>query len=180
MEYTYSDTEMVERLQNDDRKAFDNLYLQYSQKIYLNALKLTKDRSVAEDIVQEVFIILWEKRLSIDPSKPVLNWIFIVSYHKSLDYLRATMKTPLVLDEARYYPPLEPHLEDLYMKESQLALIENAIQRLPPQRRKVFELCKIQGESYARTAQILKISKHTVKEYLSAAMKNIKEYVHAN
>lgn len=178
MEYT--DAEMIGRLQNDDRTAFNNLYWKHSHKIYLNALKLTKDRTAAEDVVQDVFIILWEKRLSIDPSKPVLNWIFIVSYHKSLDYLRKSLKTALVSDDSRHsshYPQADPPIEDHAIKEHQLHLIESAIQQLSPQRKKVFEICKIQGESYESAAHRLNISKHTVKEYLCAAMKNIKEYV---
>jgi len=89
---------IVKRLQEDDKTAFDWIYNQFSHKIYLNALKLTKDRNMAEDIVQDVFIILWEKRNSIDPSRPLLNWIFVVSYHKSIDYLKKILRALPVSD----------------------------------------------------------------------------------
>lgn len=168
---------MIKRLQADDRTAFDWLYNQFSRKIYLNALKLTKDSNVAEDIVQEVFIILWEKRSSIDPSRPLLNWIFVISYNKAIDYLKAVLRTTLVSETSltNAYYPVKP---EVFQREQQLNLIEHAVRRLSPQQRKVIDLCKLQGRSYEYAAQELSISKHTVKEYLSTAMKNIKSYVH--
>ena len=170
------DYDAVKRLQNDDKKAFNTLYGQYNHKIYLNALKFTKDSDTAKDIVQEVFITLWEKRQSIDPSKPLLNWIFVVSYHKSIDFLKKSLKIiPVSEDLLPYTFQLEP--EESMRREHQWKLIERAINELSPQKRKVFEICKLQGKTYAHAAQQLQISKYTVKEYLSAAMKNVKEFV---
>ncbi len=170
------DSEVIKRLQDGDKKAFDRIYWQYSHKIYLNALKLTKDGNIAEDIVQEVFITLWEKRLSIDPSRPLLNWIFVISYHRSIDCLKRSLKTALAFDGV--FPDIHPSDPDeLSPREKQWMLIESAIKNLSPQKRKVFELCKLEGKTYVDAAKQLQISKHTVKEYLSAAMKNVKEFV---
>ena len=172
----HMDYEDIKRLQADDRSAFDRLYMQYSRKIYLNALKLTKDSNIAEDIVQEVFIILWEKRMSIDPSRPLLNWIFVVSYNKAIDYLKRAFKTALVASHT--LPDVHmPERQDAHSREQQLRLIEHAVQQLSPQRRRVFELCKLQGQTYESAATQLSISRHTVKEYLSAAMKNVRAYI---
>ncbi len=167
---------IVKRLQEDDKTAFDWIYNQFSHKIYLNALKLTKDRTMAEDIVQDVFIILWEKRNSIDPSRPLLNWIFVVSYHKSIDYLKRLQKTFPVSDF-----PLEDNShqgrEEKNEKERQFKLIEQAAKRLSPQQQRVFKLCKMQGKTYKSAAQQLGISRYTVKEYLSIAMHSIRTFV---
>jgi RNA polymerase sigma-70 factor (ECF subfamily) len=57
-------------------------------------------------------------------------------------------------------------------------MLEEAMSRLSPQKRKVFELCKLQGKTYEETASVLQISKYTVKEYLTAAVGSVKEYVH--
>lgn len=170
------DDQIVYRLQQGDKAAFDSLYWQYSRTIYLNALKLIKDSHVAEDIVQEVFIALWEKRLSIDPDRPILNWIFVISYHKSVDHLKQNLKNSLLFDQ--FLGDLESiNKEDAHLRERQLNLIEKAVQQLSPQKRRVFELCKLEGCSYENAADQMHISKHTVKEYLSGAMKNIRDFV---
>jgi RNA polymerase sigma-70 factor (ECF subfamily) len=59
---------------------------------------------------------------------------------------------------------------------TQWAVLENALSCLSPQRRRAFELCKLQGKTYEEAAMELRISKYTVKEYLSAAIASIKEY----
>jgi RNA polymerase sigma-70 factor (ECF subfamily) len=63
------------------------------------------------------------------------------------------------------------------LKKEQLAAIEKAIDQLSPQKRKVFELCKVQGRTYKKAAEELHISKYTVKEYLSEALVSIKKYI---
>lgn len=167
---------MIKRLQADDKTAFDWLYNQFSRKIYLNALKLTKNSAAAEDIVQEVFIVLWEKRSTIDPGRPLLNWIFVISYHKAVDYLKAVLKTTLI-PESSLCDMHYPAKAEAFRRERQLTLLEHAVGRLSPQQRRVVNLCKLQGRTYEYAARELSISKHTVKEHLSAAMKNIRSFV---
>jgi len=71
------------RLRNNDISAFNTLYWDYHGPVYANALKLTRDSSIAEDIVQEVFVTLWEKRHTIDPKQDVAGWLFVVSHNKA-------------------------------------------------------------------------------------------------
>ncbi len=104
-----SDNELVMRLHSDDVKAFDALYVKYHQALYSNIFKLSKDADATEDILQEVLITLWEKRLTLDPNQPVSNWRFTVSYNKSINYLKKLLKEPVVLkdiiEEAQYAEP---------------------------------------------------------------------------
>lgn len=173
--------ELITRLQANDRAAFASLYEEYSHRIYLNALKITKDTVVAQDVVQDVFIILWEKRLTLDPAKPILNWIFVVSYNKSIDHLKKALRTSLFSEielfdgQNRYADKAEP-----IIKEKRLNLIESAVARLSPQKKRVFEICKLRGKTYEFAAEEMQISKHTVKEYLSEAMKSIRTFVLAS
>lgn len=170
---------LIIQLQADDVNAFNALYWKYHLKLYANIFKLLKDKNATEDILQEVFITLWEKRFTIDPDNQIAGWLFTVSYNKAINCLKKSMKESLVFEELN---------EDLqFSGESaisynaiQLELIEKAIIQLSPQKRKVFDLCKIQGKTYEETAKELNISKHTVKEYLSGAVMNVKEYVHSH
>lgn len=172
----YSDNELIIRLHTDDVKAFDALYLKYHKALYSNIFKLSKDADATQDTLQEVFITLWEKRLTIDPNQPISNWLFAVSYNKSINYLKKVLKESVILTDLNEEMPSADEKE-INLREIQLNLIERAVSQLSPQKRKVFDLCKLHGKSYEETAKELNISKHTVKEYLSEAVLNIKEYI---
>ncbi|MBD0286976.1 MAG: sigma-70 family RNA polymerase sigma factor [Flavisolibacter sp.] len=170
------DNELVIRLREDDVGAFNALYWKYHQAVYANIFKLTKEVEVTQDILQEVFIALWEKRSSIDINQTVSGWLFVVSYNKSISYLKRALKESVISNE--WNEEMQPAEEsEINVREVQLQLLEDALGQLSPQKKKVFELCKLQGKSYEETARELNISKHTVKEYLSAAIANVKEYI---
>jgi RNA polymerase sigma-70 factor (family 1) len=170
------DYELAIRLQNDDIEAFNTLYWTFHAAIYANALKLTRDTVIAEDIVQEVFITLWEKRKSIDPNHNINGWLFTVSYNKSVDQLKRKLKSSLAhKDSQASIDNSTDVIDDL--SEEQLSMLEKAMKQLSPQKCKVFQLCKIQGKTYEEAARELQISKFTVKEYLSSAVTIIKEYI---
>lgn len=82
------DSKLVARLRAGDVSAFDSLYWRYYQVVYRNIVKLTKEPVIAQDILQEVFIRLWEKRHEIKYEQPVANWIFVISFNLSIDYTR--------------------------------------------------------------------------------------------
>ena len=168
--------ELIRRLQNDDKEAFDELYWKYHSAIYYNILKLTRDLIVTEDIVQEVFITLWEKRDSLDIEKEISGWLFVVSYNKSIDYLKRKLKESLaqtaLQQNDEHTIDAEGDLVNIRMN-----ILEKAIEQLSPQKKRVFELCKLQRKTYAEVADELQISKHTVKEYLSGAVIFIKKYI---
>ena len=167
------ESELTLRLRSGDVNAFESLYHSYHQLVYANVFKLTRDANATQDILQEVFISLWEKRLSINPEKSVSGWLFVVSYNKALTHLKRALLTANVYKEAT---AADPEPETGY-RETQARLLKEAIGQLSPQKRKVFELCKIHGKSYDETARELHLSKHTVKEYLSASVAGIREYV---
>ncbi len=168
--------ELITRLRNDDKEAFNELYRKYHSAIYYNVLKLTRDSIVAEDIVQEVFITLWEKRYSLDIEKEISGWLFVVSYNKSIDCLKRKLKESLA------QTALQQNSENTTdtgnsLFNIRMSILERAVEQLSPQKRRVFELCKLQRKTYAEAADELHISKHTVKEYLSGAVIFIRNYI---
>lgn len=172
----YSESELVALLKTDNVKAFDLLYKKYHAPIYNNIFRLLKDADESENILQDLFVTLWEKRDTIDPQKPIANWLFQVSYNKSVTQLKKILKQSLAFKYIEGDMMLADE-KDLYFEEAKIKILEEALVTLSPQKRKVFDLCKIQGKSYEECARELNISKHTVKEYLSVAVKAVKEYV---
>lgn len=171
---------LAHRLVAGDITAFDEIYKLYFHPVYNNAVKITRDAAVAEDILQEVFITLWEKRDTIDPERSLAGWLFVLCYNRSINILRRRLRESLVYQQLPQ-PRLEEGLPGGVSEEEikfgvQWNIMENALSRLSPQRRRVFELCKLQGKTYEEAATELHISKYTVKEYLSAALVTIREY----
>jgi len=170
--------ELTEHLRNNDQEAFNVLYWKYHSAIYYNVLKLTRDNVIAEDLVQEVFIALWKKRSTLDPEQDILGWLFVVSYNKSISYLKQKLKESLVHASLQQPVDVEEKIDaGEELVNAQVTILEKAIEQLSPQKRKVFELCKLQSRTYEEAAEELKLSKHTVKEYLSGAVMSIKEYI---
>ena len=176
MEKDITNNSLITRLQNDEKEAFDELYRKYHSAIYYNILKLTRDAIVSEDIVQEVFITLWEKRHELNIQQGISGWLFVVSYNKSISYLKRKLKESLARTALQQNIENTTDAENSFTN-TQMSILEKAIEQLSPQKRRVFELCKLQRKTYAEAADELQISKHTVKEYLSGAVISIKNYV---
>lgn len=175
------DAVLVERLHENEVAAFDTLYWKYHEVVYRNIMKLVKETVVAEDILQEVFIKLWEKRQEIKASQSVAGWLFVISFNLSVNYSRKKLREQtfhqklLALD-----PGEETGLDRKVMQEVQYHLLEQAIAELSPQRRRIVTLCKLEGKTYEEVANELNISRNTVKEHLSAAMVKLNDYIQKN
>lgn len=174
-EEIFNEKQLLSELKEGNIKSFDTLYWKYQKAVYLNVYKLTKSDSIAEDIVQEVFISLWEKRNTINTDRSVAGWLFVSSYNRSVNALKKKLKESLISLEADQLQ--EDPGSDFQIEELQLKILEKAVAQLSPQKRRAFELCKLQRKTYEEAAKEMNISKHTVKEYLSDAIQFIKDYI---
>lgn len=157
--------------------AFDAIYNRFYEAIYRNALSVLKDPGAAEDIIQETFLALWEKRTTIQRPENIAGWLFVTASNKSLNLLRKKVRQRLSLQPAETLAEIEYIPEDYETADRQLKLLQKAIDALPPQRKRVFELCKLEGKSYEETAAILNISKNTVKSHMASASESVREFM---
>lgn len=164
-----------------DLSAFDELYHQYHHAVYSNIRKLVREDSTAEDILQEVFLALWEYRHKLDAGK-VAGWLFVTSYNKSIKHLKKKVRENTSLIAAGDCMPEprqeEPVREDLY--HFRVSLIEDAVSHLPERKRQVFTLCRYEGKSFDEVARIMDISPGSVKDYLKQSNRFIREYIFSN
>jgi RNA polymerase sigma factor (sigma-70 family) len=96
-----NDNKLLIGLVQGNRKAFDAIYRQYFHAVYCNALKLTRDAAASEDMLQEVFIALWEKRATIDTTRSIGGWLFVICYNKSINILRKKLRESLACKAMR-------------------------------------------------------------------------------
>ena len=164
-----------------DLHAFDILYYKYHHAVYSNIWKMVKHNEAAEDILQEVFMALWQNRQTLDAEK-VGGWLFVTSYNKTVKYLKKKQKEKnTAVEKAGFYNELlqeEPLTEEWHS--FQLSLVEEAVNHLPGRKKQVFTLCRFQGMSCDDVAKILGISVTSVKDYLKQSNRFIKEYISRN
>lgn len=157
--------------------AFDALYWRYYKVVYLNIVRLVKDKSIANDILQEVFAALWIKRESLNPEKLISGWLFTTSYRKCINYLKSGNRKLSIRRVISEVPDRAEENEEQEEQEERFRLLGQAISNLSPRKKKVFELCKLEGKSYEEAADELNISKYTVKEYITTSMTSIRAYI---
>lgn len=167
---------LVDRLRQGNMETFNAVYWQYHEAIYRNILRFTKDEAVAADLLQDVFVKFWEKRETLKSGKTVSGLLFVISYHLSINYSKRLMRDLLAKNELALAPE-EDDPEEHHRLEAQHELLEEAIEALTEKRRLVFTRCKLEGKTYEEVAAEMGISKHTVKEHLSLAMKSVKTYI---
>jgi len=162
-----------------DMHKFAQLYDTYANAVYANILRLVKRPECAEDLLQEVFTALWQNRLKLVDEKSIPGWLFVVSYNKSITFLKKKVKEAIEsVDTYDQYLQLENEDvidEDLY--EQQIRMIHQAVEKLPKKKREVFKLCRFEGRSADEVAKIMGISSHSVKDYLKQSNRAIKDYI---
>ncbi|QHS60020.1 RNA polymerase sigma factor [Chitinophaga agri] len=159
--------------------AFRKVYYHYYRQLYGFVLKTVKSDPVAEEIVQETFARLWENRETLGEKGYSAPWLFRVAANLGYDYIRKAA------NEAKFFhllsaTPGEPSSNNVtdYIEGVQSNhLLHEAIDRLPPQRRTIFQLSRLKGLSHQEISQYLNISENTVKNQLVTALKAVRQFM---
>jgi len=170
--------ELLIKLKSGDRKAFEQLYTIYSNRIYGRLLKLTQSEHLADELLQDTFIILWEKKHQINTELSCKAWLYKVAENGLFQFYRKLARDKKLQEHiaANFTEAYSHTEEDIYLKESK-DLLHKAIDQLSPQRREVFTLCKIEGRSYEEAAAILGISPNTVSAHMVKATSAVRTYL---
>jgi RNA polymerase sigma-70 factor (ECF subfamily) len=172
---------LLARLHNNDERAFNKLYSTCFRPIYRRVFSLVKDEAIADELVQDLFLKLWQNREDIDPQQSFEAYLFTIAQHLVYDHFRRIAKNKrlvarLLLNATDYYLHSDILLETKESRE----LLQKAIDQLSPQRREVFTRCKIEGKTYEETGLELGISVPTVNSHMTQSMKLVREYLLKN
>jgi RNA polymerase sigma-70 factor, ECF subfamily len=172
------DTELWERVRQNDRAAFEVLYRRYVTVIFTGVFKHIPNRADAEDITQDVFLSIWEQRHTIDLKYKLFSYLYSVTRYKTFHYIR---EKKLV---ARYETlwddwqtsgvEVNPDIFRAADMERAEQKIDREIAALPPQMRKVYQLRIEQGHSVPEIAKALIVSEHTVKKHIAMIKKRLR------
>ncbi|MBL1408354.1 RNA polymerase sigma factor [Sphingobacterium faecale] len=167
---------LLEELKRGEERAFNILYGYYSVPLYGNILKMVRDQEVANDIHQDLFAKIWQKRANIDLEKSFRSFLFTCAKYQIYDYLKRVDISQQVNNYISFRnTELYSHVEeDLALKETE-SLYQTIIDQLPSQCQKVYKLVKHDGLSYEQAATELGISSLTVRNHLAKATRTLKE-----
>lgn len=170
------DSQLLEAVIGHNKAAFAMLYQRYQQKVYATAYYLLRDESDAQDLLQEVFWTIWEKRADIKPDHPFQPYVLTITRHKSTNRLKSTKS----LERNKYHYQYVKDSVDARLTSIELSelgkQIHAAIAEIPaPAARRAFELSYLENKSQKEIADEMNISLGTVKNQVSRALKIVRE-----
>ncbi|MDX9883338.1 MAG: RNA polymerase sigma-70 factor [Prolixibacteraceae bacterium] len=167
------------RLKNGDMLAFDTVYERYSHKLFSFVFRILKNKSEAEDIVQEVFVKIWEARETLGDHKLLNSYIFTIAYNSSIDLIRKRINNDKYLEHLKnssvtqFTPSSVSQVEYNELNRR----VEQLIANLPERQKQVYLLHREQGLTYPEIAQKLGISKNTVENHMAKALKYLRQNI---
>ena len=173
---TLQDKELVGLSKEGSQKAFDTLYARYKRQLIYLGKRLLKNEIDPEDMVQDIFLQLWETRDSLNPELSFSGYVFTFMRNRILDKYRN-------FDiQARYAQHIlinaedsTNETEDTIINNDYSELLNEMIESLPPQQKKIFRFSRIEGLSYKEIAELMQISTDNVRNNFFLALKKIKK-----
>lgn len=174
----FDEKQLISRLKNNDQKAFDEIFNCYYSRIYHLAYHFLHSREEAQEIVQVVFIAIWENRLQIDANKSFPAYIQSIARHTIYNQLKRAVYRQRFIDYTMREAEAETGFtEDNYQYKELQEVIENAIAEMPPRRREIFYLSRSKGLSYKEIAHKLSITESTVNTQISKSIEFLRKKV---
>jgi RNA polymerase sigma-70 factor (family 1) len=170
-----SDNLLVTRIRHNDKDAFKSLYNRYNKKIYFFSLKYLKNNAEAEELVQSVFINVWENRESLDATLSVKNYIYKAAVNYIYNYLKKKAIHARFIESEINKGEIHSNLtyEQVFFHDLERS-INSIVETLPSQQQKIFLLSRSEGLTHKEIAGKLDISERTVENQMYRALKKIK------
>lgn len=160
-----------------DERAFETLFNAFLPKLHPFIIKFIKSELAAQEIIQETFIRVWISRDKLSEIDNPGGWLYKVASNECYSYLRKSILNNKFFNPLTFEPePVNSTHESFALKELN-RLIGEAINKLPAQRKRIYQMSRVEGKSIPEIAALLNISPNTVKNTLVATLKFIREYL---
>jgi RNA polymerase sigma-70 factor, ECF subfamily len=170
--------ELIARLQRRDPQALAELYDLYGKLAYSLVLRVVRDQAIAEDLVQETFLRVWNRVHSVDSDKGSIGpWLLAIARNRAIDYLRSSAgreRRAVELDEIDH-APLYREMEAGILISDQARRVKLAMDKLAPNYRTVMELAYFEGLSQSEMAAKMGQPLGTIKTWVRTALQSLRE-----
>jgi RNA polymerase sigma-70 factor (family 1) len=172
------DIELVKRLQTGDVEAFDLIYVKYSGKLFYFGLKYLRSTDEAKDLVQSVFLKLWENHKSLIKEKSFKSYLFTITYNDICKLFRKKNYRQEFIAESLYTNSQSfTEMEDGIDYDSVLERVQQIIDKLPERQKIIFSKSRFEGKSTKEIAEELRLSPGTVDNYISESLKFLRSHL---
>jgi RNA polymerase sigma-70 factor (family 1) len=173
----YTDHALLNAIRDDDEKAFAELFKRYWRKVHAMAYTRLKSKAATEEIVQELFISLWDKRAT-QSIQHLSSYLYQAVKFKVLNYIHSKLVEEKYWD---YYKNFIPQKEDataIAVEYSDLMeAIEDGMQQLPEKSKRVFRLNRLEGHSVSEIANLLNLSEKAIQYHLTQSVKKLRMHL---
>ncbi len=175
------DVELYHQMADGDKKALENIYNKYERLLYSFVIKLSGDQTLAEEVLQEVFIKLWTKKASYDNSKGKFSsWIVTITRYTAIDLIRKNNNKNYTLEEETDIPEQQTETtEDIVEWKEEGMKVRRAINKLSDEQIQMVDLFYYKGLSQSEIADRCGIPLGTVKGRIRLALKHLKKHLSA-
>jgi len=181
MDNVHNDKLLTTRIAEGDETAFTELFYDYLPLIKSIILKLTNEEQAVDDLVQEIFLKIWLTREQLPEIERLKNWILHLAYNQTFNWLRQKRVRSNIVGgiSDENIQPVDTTTDPASLEETR-RLIATAIDQLPQQAYRVYQLNRQYGYSIADIAEQMNLSKQTVKNTLNRAVKAIRGHLKTN
>jgi RNA polymerase sigma-70 factor, ECF subfamily len=174
----YDEQEWLKQLQGDDYDTFEIIYNAYHRRIFIFACKMLPLAADAEEIVQNVFLALWNQRKNIQISTSLIAYLFGIARHMIYEFIQHKINheafVAYYLDNNQEYSFIT---EEEYLYKELEFKVQKLIQELPERRREIFLLSRLEGLTYKKIATQLHISENTVDTQIRHALAYLRTHL---
>lgn len=171
--------ELVKRMKEGDVAAFDDIYNHYCHKLHRFVLMYLKQEEDAEEIVQEVFVKIWQSREKIDIYASFESFLFTIAYNATMSLLRKRMSETRSREHLRSMQQIDSAdevINEIQFKEL-TRKVEHLLTHLTPRQKEIYTLSREDGLSHEEIAKKLNISTSTVNNHLVNILKYLKSHI---
>jgi RNA polymerase sigma-70 factor (ECF subfamily) len=170
---SFSDSELLEQLRQDNEVALDIIFKKYWQPLFISAFNLLKDKATCEDIIQDIFIRVWDRRYEIEIRTSLKAYLFASMRYEVFRQIKVgNARADIFEGMDQVFEEPSPY-EDLVHKEL-LAKVDLVIESLPDKCREVYRLSREEQLSHKEISEKLNISPKTVETHITKALKHMR------
>jgi RNA polymerase sigma-70 factor (ECF subfamily) len=173
---SYSDEELMQEIKADNMFAFDLIYNKYSKKLYKFGYSLLKSHEETENLVQDVFLNLWENRNKVEKDSSIKSYIFAITYNSAISILRKKAMESKFVEYLKSLQIINEKPVNMELEYTELTnRINEIVYALPQRQKEVYLLHKVEALKYSEIAVLLDISVNTIENHMSRALKTIRK-----
>jgi RNA polymerase sigma-70 factor, ECF subfamily len=173
---TYSDEKLMQEIKADNMFAFDVLYKKYCKRLYKFGNSILKSQGETENLIQDVFLKLWENRHKVEKDSSIKSYIFTITYNSAISILRKKARESEFVEYLKSLQEIKEEPVNVELEYKELTnKLDSVVNALPLRQKEIYLLHNVEGLKYTEIAEHLSISVNTVENHMSRAIKTIRE-----